>query len=68
MHLLPVSLQQGITALPGMRVGQVSTTPPIICRRTSLVERWSSHAVRIWDTIGEDQVLKGEYKVISGKM
>ena len=24
--------------------------------------------VRIWDTVGEDQTLKGEYKVISGKM
>jgi hypothetical protein len=24
--------------------------------------------VRIWDIVGEDQVLKGEYKVISGKM
>lgn len=24
--------------------------------------------VRVWDTVGEDQVLKGEYKVISGRM
>jgi WD repeat-containing protein 1 (actin-interacting protein 1) len=24
--------------------------------------------VRIWDTVGEDQTLKGEYKVISGRM
>ncbi|KAF9269416.1 WD40 repeat-like protein [Marasmius fiardii PR-910] len=24
--------------------------------------------VRIWDTVGEDQVLKGEYKVISGRI
>jgi hypothetical protein len=24
--------------------------------------------VRVWDTVGEDQTLKGEYKVISGKM
>ncbi|KAI0266522.1 WD40 repeat-like protein [Gloeopeniophorella convolvens] len=24
--------------------------------------------VRIWDTVGEDQTLKGEYKVISGKI
>jgi len=24
--------------------------------------------VRVWDTVGEDQILKGEYKVISGKM
>jgi hypothetical protein len=24
--------------------------------------------VRIWDTLGEEQILKGEYKVISGKM
>jgi hypothetical protein len=24
--------------------------------------------VRIWDLVGEDQALKGEYKVISGKM
>ncbi|KAL9710209.1 WD40 repeat-like protein [Leucoagaricus gongylophorus] len=25
-------------------------------------------AVRIWDTIGEDQTLKGEYKIISGRI
>ncbi len=25
-------------------------------------------AVRVWDTVGEDQTLKGEYKVISGRM
>ena len=25
-------------------------------------------AVKIWDTVGEEQILKGEYKVISGKM
>ncbi|KAJ7064698.1 WD40-repeat-containing domain protein [Mycena amicta] len=24
--------------------------------------------VRVWDTVGEDQVLKGEYKVISGRI
>ncbi|KAK7044799.1 WD40 repeat-like protein [Favolaschia claudopus] len=24
--------------------------------------------VRVWDTVGEDQILKGEYKVISGKI
>ena len=24
--------------------------------------------VRVWDTVGEDQTLKGEYKVISGRM
>lgn len=24
--------------------------------------------VRVWDTMGEDQTLKGEYKVISGRM
>lgn len=24
--------------------------------------------MRVWDIVGEDQVLKGEYKVISGKM
>jgi hypothetical protein len=24
--------------------------------------------VRVWDTAGEDQTLKGEYKVISGRM
>ena len=24
--------------------------------------------VRIWDTVGDEQILKGEYKVISGKM
>ncbi|KAK7462716.1 WD40 repeat-like protein [Stygiomarasmius scandens] len=24
--------------------------------------------VRVWDTVGDDQVLKGEYKVISGKI
>jgi WD repeat-containing protein 1 (actin-interacting protein 1) len=24
--------------------------------------------VRIWDIVGEDQALKGEFKVISGKM
>lgn len=24
--------------------------------------------VRIWDTVGEEQTLKAEYKVISGKM
>ena len=24
--------------------------------------------VRVWDTLGEEQILKGEYKVISGKM
>ncbi|KXN81676.1 hypothetical protein AN958_03923 [Leucoagaricus sp. SymC.cos] len=28
----------------------------------------ASGTVRIWDTVGEDQVLKGEYKVISGKI
>ena len=27
-----------------------------------------SASVRIWDIVGEDQVEKGEYKVISGKM
>jgi hypothetical protein len=25
-------------------------------------------AVKVWDTVGEDQTLKGEYKVISGRM
>jgi hypothetical protein len=36
----------------------------------NLLGRWDllSHAVRVWDVVGEDQVLKGEYKVISGKM
>jgi hypothetical protein len=36
----------------------------------NLFEPWGllSHAVRIWDIVGEDQALKGEYKVISGKM
>ena len=24
--------------------------------------------VRVWDTVGEDQTLKGEYKVISGRV
>jgi hypothetical protein len=24
--------------------------------------------VRVWDTVGGEQILKGEYKVISGKM
>ncbi|KAF8962540.1 WD40-repeat-containing domain protein [Flammula alnicola] len=26
------------------------------------------HAVKIWDVVGEDQILKGEYKVISGRV
>ncbi len=25
-------------------------------------------AVRVWDTVGEDRTLKGEYKVIGGRM
>jgi hypothetical protein len=25
-------------------------------------------AVRVWDTVGEEQILKGEYKVFAGKM
>ena len=28
----------------------------------------NSVIVRVWDTVGEDQTLKGEYKVISGRM
>jgi hypothetical protein len=24
--------------------------------------------VKVWDTIGEDKILKGEYRVLSGKM
>ncbi|KAI0738973.1 WD40 repeat-like protein [Daedaleopsis nitida] len=28
----------------------------------------TSGTVRIWDTVGEDQTLKGEYKVISGRV
>ncbi|KII87874.1 hypothetical protein PLICRDRAFT_42397 [Plicaturopsis crispa FD-325 SS-3] len=28
----------------------------------------ASGTVRVWDTVGEDQTLKGEYKVISGKI
>ena len=24
--------------------------------------------VRVWDTIGEDKTLKGEYKVLAGRM
>ncbi|KIM91564.1 hypothetical protein PILCRDRAFT_810844 [Piloderma croceum F 1598] len=28
----------------------------------------ASGTVRVWDTVGEDQILKGEYKVISGKI
>ncbi|KAF7325637.1 WD40 repeat-like protein [Mycena kentingensis (nom. inval.)] len=28
----------------------------------------ASGTVRVWDTVGEDQVLKGEYKVISGRI
>ncbi|KAI0002600.1 WD40 repeat-like protein [Russula compacta] len=28
----------------------------------------TSGTVRVWDTVGEDQVLKGEFKVISGKI
>lgn len=24
--------------------------------------------VNVWDTVGEDQVLKGEYRVISGRV
>ena len=27
-----------------------------------------SREVRIWDTVGEDQTLKGEYKVITGRV
>ena len=24
--------------------------------------------VKVWDTIGEDKILKGEYKVLAGRM
>ena len=24
--------------------------------------------VKVWDTVGEDKVLKGEYKILAGKM
>jgi hypothetical protein len=24
--------------------------------------------VKVWDTVGEDKILKGEYKVLAGKM
>ena len=24
--------------------------------------------VRVWDTIGEDKILKGEYRALSGRM
>ena len=29
---------------------------------------FSARVVRIWDTVGADQVLKAEYKVLGGKM
>lgn len=28
----------------------------------------SSGPVKVWDTVGEDKVLKGEYKVLAGKV
>ena len=28
----------------------------------------NSRSVRIWDTVGEDQTLKGEYKALSGRV
>ena len=28
----------------------------------------SFEPVKVWDTVGEDKVLKGEYKVLAGKM
>ncbi len=34
----------------------------------SQVECSQTLAVRVWDTVSEDQTLRGEYKVISGRM
>ena len=28
----------------------------------------SFEPVKVWDTVGEDKILKGEYKVLAGKM
>lgn len=47
--------------------GDVSGTGKHVRRAMSSFEL-SFLLVRIWDIVGEDQTLKGEYKVISGAM
>ena len=64
MLLSPNSLLLGTTAHLQTPLAQVRTE-----------YMWSfmrdvdySREVRIWDTVGEDQTLKGEYKVITGRV
>lgn len=50
-----------ITAHLRMRWAPVRSIPCVL-------DITSISVVRVWDTVGEDQVLKGEYKVFAGKM
>lgn len=61
---------QDIIALPQMYLVQVRhflvmSFPNVVNKLTHFAIIF---AVRIWDTVGEDQSLKGEYRVISGRM
>jgi hypothetical protein len=48
-----------------MLLGQVRDDPN---RYPSTRSPDTGDAVRVWDTVGEDQSLKGEYRAISGRM
>jgi len=43
-------------------------SPALYVTTTSAYQRCDSHTVKIWDTVGEDQTVKWEYKVLSGKV
>lgn len=47
-----------------MSLGKVGSNPT----QSVIFDDFDFLLVNIWDVVGEDQVLKGEYKVISGRM
>ena len=63
MLQLHVSLHPDITVLQETSVEQVSEISYLFEELTKCCA-----AVRVWDIVGEDKTLKGEYKVISGRM
>ena len=66
MYITPLSL--------GSRLQDSTVLPPMSLELVSLrflsgvrVLTWIE-PVKVWDTIGEEKVLKGEYKVLAGRM
>jgi hypothetical protein len=53
------------TAHRGISLGQVSSYSVTL---NIPYLRYVVLAVKVWDIVGEDRTLKGEYKVLSGRM